>query len=71
MNQKLLKAVEALEGVLDVSNGETMENLMRRLLGSKDFGEAEIAAAVWMLVSEGLAEIEDGKVHLTEAAVAA
>jgi hypothetical protein len=71
MNQRLLKAVEALEGVLDASNGETMEELMHKLLGSEGFGEAEIPAAVWTLVSEGLAEIENGRVHLTEAAVAA
>ena len=71
MNQRLLNAVHALENTLGASNGESMDELMHKLLGSDDFGEAEIPAAVWTLVSEGLAEIENGKVHLTEAAVAA
>jgi hypothetical protein len=70
MNQRLLNAVEALEGVLDASNGETMKELMHKLSGSEGFGEAEIPAAVWTLVSDGLAEIENGRVHLIEATVA-
>ena len=69
MNRRLLKAVQALECELHASNGETMDELMNKLQG--DFGEAEIPAAVWTLVSEGVAKIEDGKVHLTEAPVAA
>ena len=71
MNRRLLNAVQALESELHASNGETMDELMNKLQGSADFGEAEIPAAVWTLVSEGVAKIEDGKVHLTEAAVAA
>jgi hypothetical protein len=71
MNSKLLKAVEALEGVLSASNGETMEELMRKLLGSEEYGEAEIRAAIWTLVADGLAEVENGKVLLAPTAVAA
>jgi hypothetical protein len=73
MNPRLLKAEEALEGVLRASEGETMGDLMGKLLGSPDFVEAELRAAIWTLVSSGVAEVEKGRVHLAhaEAAVAA
>jgi len=47
-----------------------MEELMVKLLGSPEFGEAELRAAIWTLVSAGVAEVEKGKVHLAQAEVA-
>lgn len=70
MNQRLLKAEDALAEVLRQSQGETMEELMVKLLGSPEFGEAELRAAIWTLVSAGVAEVEKGKVHLAQAEVA-
>lgn len=68
MNQRLLNAVNSLQNVLDNQKGESIEQLTATLLGTGDFGEAEIPAALWTLISEGLAEIRDGKVYLSEAA---
>jgi hypothetical protein len=41
-----------------------MDDLISKLDGSPDFDEAEIRAAVWTLVSSGLAEIDKDHVHL-------
>lgn len=47
-----------------------MPDLMGKLLGSQEFDEAELRAAVWTLVSSGVAEVEQGKVHLAHAEAA-
>jgi hypothetical protein len=70
MNERLLKAEDALANVLRRSEGETMGDLMGKLLGSPEFDEAELRAAVWTLVSSGVAEVEKGKVHLAPAEAA-
>jgi hypothetical protein len=67
MNQRLLVAEEALENFLRCSEGETMEQLTAKLLGSCDFGEAELRAAIWTLVSAGVAEVDRGRVQLAAA----
>jgi hypothetical protein len=71
MNKRLLNAIQALETTLGTSQGESMDELMHKLLISEDFGEAELRAAVWTLVSDGVAEVENGKVHLATIPVAA
>lgn len=69
MDEKLLKAEEALAEMLRHSEGETMKALKDKLLDSPDFGEAELRAAVWTLVSSGVAEVEKGKIHRASAGV--